>query len=279
MVFFFSCALLLYGAVGVLIGVMQRKLIYFPSRAPEAVLSENAERNGLIPWRDSEQGLIGWRTRSSSHAPERHRRMLVFHGNGGHASSRNYLADGLSGAAHESSVWDVYLFEYPGYGARGGKPSEPAFISAAGAAIEALMRESSDPVYLTGESLGTGVAARIAVNHPASGVLLITPFTSLADVAALQYPYLPVRLLLRDGFEVESILNGYGGPVAFLVAGRDETTPSHLGRRLYEMYQGPKQMWIQDDAMHNTVDFSPNNPWWREVSDFLSASAVKNSAP
>jgi hypothetical protein len=60
----------------------------------------------------------------------------------------------------------------------------------------------------------------------------------------------------------------YDGPVAFLVAGNDEIVPATLARRLYESYRGPKWLFEQPDAGHNTLDFDPSAPWWQEVTEF-----------
>jgi len=55
-----------------------------------------------------------------------------------------------------------------------------------------------------------------------------------------------------------------------VVAGRDEVIPTHLGRKLHDEYAGPKRLWLQPEAGHNTMDYIPGAPWWREVTEFLS---------
>lgn len=272
--FFLLSVLMFYGVLVLLVGIFQRGLIYFPARETEENLIRTASMKNLVAWRDDDGQLIGWRQRPTDPSPERTRRMLVFHGNAGQALNRTYFVKGPRGVSNRQVGWTVYLFEYPGYGSRPGRPSEKAINAAASEALELLFRESSDPVFVVGESLGSGVAARLAASYPdrISGVVLTTPFTSLADVAAVQYPYLPVRILLRDRYEVEGILNQFRGPVAFLLAGRDEIIPLRLGRRLHDGYGGPKRLWIQNDATHNTVDYSPEQTWWSEVTRFLSGT-------
>ncbi len=140
------------------------------------------------------------------------------------------------------------------------------------AAEEALRNVPADgrPLFVAGESLGTGVAAALAARHPerVAGLLLITPFLNLADVGRRHYPWLPVRLLLRDRYDSRAALRRYRGPAAFLLADHDEVVSAESGRLLYESYQGPKRLWRQAGG-HNTINYSPNAAWWRETAKFL----------
>jgi pimeloyl-ACP methyl ester carboxylesterase len=258
------------GAVLALIGglfmfaALQRQLIYFPETAPEQALLTTAERSGLQPWRDRHGQLIGWR----AHPPdEPQRRLVVFHGNAGHALYRQYFAAGFLAL---SAGWQVYLFEYPGYGARPGSPSEPVIKSAAVDAVNELLTENTRPVYLLGESLGSGVAAYLAskLGPQIAGLLLVTPFTSLVDVAGHHYGAVPAKALLRERYDAKAALDEYHGPVAFLVAGDDEIVPAALGRELFHGYHGPRLLREQPAAGHNSLDFNPAASWWREVTDF-----------
>jgi uncharacterized protein len=261
------------GALIVLIGgffmftALQRQLIYYPEVAPEERLLKTASGIGLRDWRDRDGQLIGWHTPSTRNTA---RRVVVFHGNAGHSLYRQYFADGFLALGDD---WQVYLFEYPGYGARQGTPSESGIKAAALDAVEELRTEHPEPLYLVGESLGSGVATHLASTMPTrvDGLLLVTPFTSLTDVAAGHYNWLPVRALLSDRYDSGKALRSYRGPVAFLVAGSDEIVPAELGRELHAIYQGPKLLIEQAGAGHNTLNFDPAASWWREVSDFLLA--------
>ena len=252
----------------VMLTALQRQLIYFPSKAPADVLSELASRMGLQTWRDNAGEAIGWKSPGD---PNARYRMLVFHGNAGYALNRDYFVTGLRA---RGSQWDVFLFEYPGYGARKGTPSEVNFKATATQALEALLAIDSRPVFITGESLGSGVASFLASTFPndVAGLLLVTPFSSLTDVAAHHYPLLPVRILLSERYESREALSHYGGPVAFLLAGRDEVVPSELGQQLYDSYSGPKWLHVEAHAGHNTLPYNPGAPWWGEVSSFLISS-------
>ena len=204
------------GAVLVFMGcifmfaALQRQLIYFPETAAEGALLDAAEHSGLQAWRDRDGQLIGWQARTPG---ESRHRLVVFHGNAGHALYRQYFAAGFLSLA---AGWQVYLFEYPGYGARPGSPSESGIKAAASSAIEALLAEDARPVYLVGESLGSGVATYLASTFGTqiSGLLLVTPFTSLADVAGHHYGGLPAKALLRERYDSTAALDQYRGPVA-----------------------------------------------------------------
>jgi alpha-beta hydrolase superfamily lysophospholipase len=245
---------------------MQRQLIYFPQVEAEESLLRLAGRMDLLDWRDDGGRLIGWH---SQPAGGHTRRVVVFHGNAGYALHRDYYVDGFLARDQD---WQVYLFEYPGYGARPGEPSESGIKAAATAAVQLLLDDSAEPLYLVGESLGSGVASYLAARFPMriDGMLLVTPFTSLTDVAAHHYRFLPVRALLSERYDSVEALSQYGGPVGFLLAGSDEIVPPSLGKRLYDSYRGPRWLHIEPGAGHNSLSYSPSAQWWRDVSHFLT---------
>lgn len=252
--------------------VFQSRLIYFPTRYSESLAVQAAVRAGLEPWRERNGTLIGWKTIGKGDSKPQ-ARMVVFHGNAGEALGREYLAE-LFLALDKEIGWQIYLFEYPGYGCRPGKPGEKAIEEAALKAFDELIGEDSRPVYLFGESIGGGPACYLAGKRSSqvAGVMLSTPFTRLSDVAAIHYPYFPVRWLLRDRYDNVKALKNFPGPVGILVAGQDEVATPQLGRELYESYQGLKKLWIQEMAGHNTVVYLTADPTWREASLFLRTS-------
>lgn len=266
-----------YVGLTLFMAVMQRSYIYYPRRMTPDTAEREAASLRLQPWRDRQGHLIGWMRRSvSTGAP----RVLIFHGNAGNAVDRHYYADVFS-ARPAGRDWDVFILEYPGYGARDGRPSERAFLDTARAALDALRAESDAPVFLLGESLGSGVACALAAERPdqVAGLLLITPFTSLADVAAVHYPFLPVGLFLRDRFDSARALSRYEGPVVVVTAGADEVVPARLGRALLQNYKGPSRLLEQRGATHNTLDLEPGAAWWDEAMKFLTADVPKTNNP
>jgi alpha-beta hydrolase superfamily lysophospholipase len=243
--------------------VLQRKLLYFPDRSTEAQALARAQRGGLLPWRTGAGALIGWRRPGTT--PPRGR-VLVLHGNGGSALDRSDAADGLSRLGLE-----VALVEYPGYGARAGAPGLDSLTDAAVEAVDAAAEEGG-PIWLLGESLGSGVAAGAAARRPDAvrGLILVTPFADLAAVARLRYGPIAAALL-RDRFAPVRDLAGFRRPVVVLVAGRDEVVSAEQGRVLFEALPGPKRLVEQPDATHSGLDLSPEQPFWADAVAFLEA--------
>jgi alpha-beta hydrolase superfamily lysophospholipase len=263
----FTVVILVLGVL-IMLAALQRQLIYFPGKGHADELSGLASSIGLQAWHDENGMAIGWKSTGKRHA---HNRMLVFHGNAGYALDRHYFVTGLQAA---DDKWDVFLFEYPGYGAREGTTSEANFQTTATQALETLLAADSRPVFILGESLGSGIASYLAASFPqqVAGLLLVTPFSSLVDVAAHHYPFLPVRILLQERYDSMEALSHYRGPVAFLLAGRDEVVTTELGQQLYNSYHGPKWLHVEAHAGHNTLPYSPSENWWLEVSNFLTAA-------
>jgi pimeloyl-ACP methyl ester carboxylesterase len=166
-------------------------------------------------------------------------KVLVVYGNGSSAAGCAHYADDFQKLA----ALNVFILDYPGYEDRPGKPTEKSLFQAADEALPLL--GTNGPVYLMGESLGTGVAAYLAGSHAEqiAGVVLIAPYNRLTAAAQIHYPFLPVRLLMLDHFPSEDYLWNYHGPVGILVGGKDQVVPERLGRRLYDGYNGPKQLW------------------------------------
>ncbi len=243
--------------------IFQRRMIYHPSRVAPGDLLAQAQQAGLQPWRNAGGELIGWRMPADAPGAPR---ALVLHGNAGHALDRVYFAEGFRAL---DPPWETLLLEYPGYGARAGRPSEPSIRAAAEDALHSLPTDGR-PLIVVGESLGTGAAAALAGRHPdrVAGLLLVTPFLNLADVGRRHYPFFPVRLMLRERYDSRAALRHYRGPAAFLLADHDEVVSAESGRLLYESYHGPKRLWRQA-AGHSSLDYAPAAAWWGETAKFL----------
>jgi len=244
----------------------QRRMIYFPDRYELEGALRQAHHLGLDPWIAGGR-FIGWRSPHPSGAARG--RLVVLHGNGGSALDRTPLRDVFQSLALPEPV-DVYLAEYPGYGPRPGEPSEQALVEGALEAARAARRDGPGPVILVGESLGSGVAALAAARDPAAvdGLLLVTPLASIAAVARRHYGVAPAWLL-RDAYAADESLPRYPGPVGFLVAARDEVVFPDLGLSLFESRRGPKRLWVDEAAGHNTLDYDPGLPRWGEMLAFF----------
>lgn len=251
-----------------LVGIFQRRIIYFPFYKSETAMLATADSCGCQPWRDESGAIIGWK--STRPRPPAANRLVLFHGNTGYALHRTHYLDGFE-QLDGGKLWEVYLFEYPGFGARPGELGQTPFTEAGLQALKALKAADSRPIYLLGESLGSGLASTLAQREgqDIAGLFLLTPYARMGDVAAHRFGFLPVRMMLRDPWDNVTALRDYRGRAAMLIADQDEVVTAAQGHLLFEAYGGPKRIWVQRGATHNTVDFSANAGWWREVSDFL----------
>jgi uncharacterized protein len=230
---------------GVLVGVwvavvalawgFQRQLIYLPDRAVPSGTPADVEEVRLTT--SDELQLTAWFVRADRDPASV---VLVTPGNAGNRALRLPLARGLAARGH-----DVLLLEYRGYGGNPGQPHERGLVRDAVAAWEHLVGRpdvDADRLVLLGESIGTGVAAAVAAQLTGSGdpvapgedvpaaapaaVVLRSPFPTLADVAAGHYPFLPVRLLLRERFPVTEHLRQTEAPILVVAGGADTIVPT-----------------------------------------------------
>jgi pimeloyl-ACP methyl ester carboxylesterase len=239
----------------------QRRLIYFPPKPPPEEVEKYAASQNLERWTNSSAEPIGWKRLSPVQPPQG--QVLITHGNAGCAFQCGQYADAIQQAA----PLDVYIVEYPGFENRPGSPSERSLDRSADEALQLLA--TNRPIYLAGESLGTGVATYLAGKYPnkVSGVVLLAPYNNLAAVGQAHMVILPVYLLLVDRFPSEKYLRSYHGPVAMLVAGEDNVIPERFGHRLYDAYDGPKRLWEFPQGNHGTVMLQPPEIW-KQIIDF-----------
>jgi len=240
--------------------MFQRRLIYFPRTIPPTLAEPAAAVLGFVPWRNTSGQIIGWKLPASAPPVAS---VLITHGNAGCAIDRGYFA----GPIHEAAPVDVFVLEYPGYGAREGSPGKSSLLAAGEEALGLLT--NGLPQYLVGESIGAGVACHLAGTHPVevAGVVLFAPYHDLAAVAQRRMPFLPAYFLLADRFQPAKDLTRYHGPVKMVVAGSDEIIPASHGQRLFDGYSGPKKLQVIPGAHHNDIaEQSPD--WWKKVFSF-----------
>jgi fermentation-respiration switch protein FrsA (DUF1100 family) len=191
--------------------------------------------------------------------------VLVCNGNAGDRSMRATLA-----AALNRMGLSVLLFDYRGYGGNPGSPSEQGLAADVRAARAWLAAQADvDRVVYFGESLGAAVAVGLAVQQPPAALVLRSPFTSLADVAAVHYPWLPARRLLLDRYPSIERIASVKAPVMVIAGDRDDIVPAVLSRRLYDAAAEPKRWLLMRGAGHN--DPEPASVF-DEIARFLSST-------
>lgn len=207
--------------------VSQRNLIYLPSAAPvpraESVIP--SARDVLLHTSDGLE-LGAWFV--PAHEPDRRLVVLVANGNAGNRAVRAPLAEALA-----RDGLSVLLFDYRGYGGNPGSPTEVGLrrdIRAARSFLVDDMGVSANRLIYFGESLGTALVVELASEHPPAGIVLRSPFVDLAALGEVHYPFLPVRLLLRDRYPLVSHLAAVTVPVTVVYGGRDSIVPPDQSR-------------------------------------------------
>ncbi len=188
--------------------------------------------------------LFGWFIPSESA-----RGVILFcHGNAGNISHR---LDSIQ-IFHRLGL-DVFIFDYRGYGQSEGKPTEHGTYKDAEAAWRYLTEErevNPNEIIVFGRSLGGTVASWLAQSHTPRALILESTFTSLLDIAATLYPYLPVRLLLHFEYNTAEYLGRVNCPVLIIHSRNDEIMPFSHGWRLFEMAKEPKK-FLEISGTHN----------------------------
>ena len=247
--------ILVYLGVCALVFFYQRKLLYHPKVYLREQVSQLAVAANLERWTNSAGQFIGMK-RLVTNQPVVGR-VLMFYGNGSSAVDSSDYADVIQAIA----PLDFYVLEYPGYEDRPGTPSKDSLLSAAREALQSVATNA--PIYLVGQSLGTGVATYLAGEFPEkiAGIILQSPYDRLANVAQAHYPWLPARWIMLDDFRSADYLRPFHGKVGIMIGDQDEVVPAKLGRQLFETYAGPKKLWEYPAAHHVELGESPEKFW------------------
>ena len=225
----------------------QRSLLYFPdTRTPDPAPLIAA---GLAPLsvRAGDVALTAWfkPPRSAGGLA-----IALFQGNGGHLGHRLFVVEPLL-----REGYGVVLAPYPGYGGNPGRPTEASLYAAGEGMLDALVARGigTDRVVLWGESLGGGIATRLAVMRRVAGVILQAPFTSIPDRAQELYRWVPARLLTLDRFDNLARIAAIGAPLLIVHGTEDRIVPAEHGRKLLDAAREPKRGVFISNADHNDL--------------------------
>jgi len=240
-------ALVMGGAVAYMVH-NESAYIFFP----ETAITQTPQAAGLLFTEKTFQTsdgitLHGW------YMPQRKASftLLHLHGNAGNIGDRieqyrRWHAMGLS----------VFAFDYRGYGQSDGLPSESGLYEDARAAWKLLTQTlgiAPGRIIIAGRSLGGSVAAQLASEVTPAGLALETPFTSIPDMSADQYPWLPLRWLVKNRFDTEQALGKVKAPLLLISAREDEIVPGWMDERLFEAAPGEKLRGMLPGG-HNDFD-------------------------
>ena len=242
---------------------MQNRFLYFPS--VEWPTEQMLRYENVKLWQAADKDYQGLVAAEEALAPSG--TLVLFHGNGGTALDRGFYLKPFMDLGFR-----VVLAEYPKYGGRPGKVGEKPFVTDGLKTVRLAHDQYGDPLYLVGESLGCAVAAAIArqTSVPVAGIILITPWDTLAAVAKSLFPFFPVQLVLTDKYDSIENLKAFKNKIAVVGAERDEILPIKHAVNLYNhLPEGRKRMWIIKGAGHNDWPMYTDASLFREVTDFV----------
>ena len=253
MITVFAVAGLIYVTVVAVMYMLQRDFMYFPN-APKPTRVASGVRDMVEVTFETPDGeeLFAWY--AAAKVPGKPT-VVLFHGNAGTLGDRGYKARLFLDAGY-----GAMLVEYRGFSGNLGEPTEEGLYNDARGALGYLdsLGVSGRELILYGESLGTGVATKMAAEaakrgEPVAAVILEAPFTSTADAGAYHYPFLPVHWLMKDRYRSVARIADIDAPLFVVHGEKDTTVPFRLGKRLFAAAREPKDALWLPDASHNDV--------------------------
>lgn len=251
-------------ALVALVWVLQRRLIYYPAGALADPTVE-LPRVEMVDLRTEDGLTLGaWFMPPQSPSSGT---VIVFNGNAGNRSHRIPL-----GRALASRGYGVLLVDYRGYGGNPGRPTEAGLAADARAARDFLLtREEVDSSRLAyfGESLGAAVAVGLAIEHVPAALVLRSPFTSLAGIGAVHYPFLPVSLMLLDDYDVVDRIREVEAPLLVIAGSADRIVPPDQTRAVHEAANEPRELVVVEGAGHNDPALLTGEEMIEEMARFF----------
>lgn len=237
-----------YACLLVGIGVFQRSFLYFPNHfyvSPDEARAHPSLKELSVTTEDGLQ-LKGWYAPATSEPLT----LVYFHGN----------ADNLKSAApiagpYIDAGYGYLIVEYRGYSLMPGSPTEQGLYADGRAFIRKLseMGVSENKIVLIGHSLGTGVATQMATEFDVRGLMLLTPFLSIAKMAQVRFPFLPADQMTLDRFENWKKLPTLHMPLLVAASGRDFVVPTEQETALFDFGNEPKQLYLSHESGHNNL--------------------------
>jgi len=255
--------ILLGVAIGVplFMWVFQERMLFFPRPLDSRPAPRpNVEEVSIVA-ADGVK-LRGWLVKSDG-APAP---LVIYFG--GNAEEISWLVD----IADHFVGWSLLLVNFRGYGESEGKPGEKELLQDALVIHDYAKRRpgvNSERIVAMGRSLGSGVAVHLATHRVLRGVILVSPYDSIVEVAKRHYPFLPVSLMLRHRFDSLALAPQIEAPLLCLVATEDRVIPAANSRALFEAWRGTKTWHEVPRSDHDSISGEPE--YWRSISDFLKA--------
>lgn len=260
----------LYAALLALMFVFQTRLVYFPLQGPYGVTPQAyglAYQRVNLATQDREQLAAWW----IPVARQARGTVLLFHGNAGNIAQRIEYA-----AMFNAMGYSILLVDYRGYGESTGKPSEAGTYRDAAASwawLTTTQHIRPADIVIFGESLGGGVATWLAAKETPRALILASTFTSVPDLGAEIYPWLPVRWISRIHYDNRANLERISVPVLIAHSPGDDIIPYAHGRRLHAAAREPKS-FLELAGGHNEGFVFTRAQWRDAVRVFLQRHSI-----
>ena len=248
MSFYIFSAIFLYLFIGLLLFVVQRKMIFNISGKPK-----RPEEYGLHQIKEvfidtpDNLKLLAWFHKPKNNNPI----MIYFHGNSLDIGERSHRIE-----RYIKNNWGVLLPAWRGYSGNKGNPSEKNLYIDGQAAIDWVQKNinyQNSNIVLYGESLGCGIAIELGLKNKFKSIILEAPFTSIGDIGQKKYPIYPAKFLTIDNFDNLSKIDRILSPLLIIHGKKDEVIPYFHSLLLFEKAKEPKKHLCIDEAMHNNL--------------------------
>ena len=236
--------LVIYTSLLLLLFIFQRNLMYHPDENNYSGDKLEVDIKKVKINTSDGLDLLGWFHKKDL---KRFKTIIYFHGNAGKLENRIHKLNHFK----DMDV-NFLIIAWRGFSGNDGKPSEESLYIDGNSAIKWLknLGLSEKDIIIYGESLGTGVATEIAKNNNFAGLVLETPFTSMIEAAKNFYPYIPVRILLKDKYENDKKIMNINIPVFVMHGEADQIVPFWMGKKIYEMANQPKYSYFTEYDDH-----------------------------
>ena len=272
---------LVYCGILVVLAASETSLVYPGSKYPQGIWEpkgfsyeevdfESADGTKLVGWflprylQDQEQA----KDDEASPQPAKQQTLLFCHGNAENAAQ----ASQWYGEKYRTSLnADVFVFDYRGYGKSDGTPFEAGVLQDAEAALDLLCERTGlqpKDIVIVGSSIGGGPAVYLASKHGCKVLILRRTFSSLPDAAARKFPWLPVRLVMRNQYPSTTRIKSYQGPLFQSHGQTDDLIPIEMGKTLFDAAPTSNKKFFPVPNMGH-LDPLPEQ-YWVEMAEFVN---------
>ena len=180
--------------------------------------------------------------------------LIIFHGRDRNAGHRNYFSRIFGRKTR------LIVIEYPGFGENHKeKLNRNNILKHCHETMSYIIKHIKEPFTIVGESLGTGIASEMAVTYNIKKLILITPYSSLADLAKNKFWFLPTNTLLKENYDSVTNLKNYKGQILFIISEKDKLIPAKFAKKLLNSVNAfTKELFILNAG---------HSDWWEKMTD------------